>query len=135
MTKTTGLRRRSAVLGAAGTLALHSVHALAQGDRTIKLILPVTAGSGIDNIVRAAQPALGRALGLWGDDLDFLAATTAAAPDTGNVGWDNRTHTLILHSKGMLFSLVISALVAAVAIQALSGSVMSWMSAVEMSTP
>ncbi len=53
-----------------------------------------------DKTAAAADEALGRALGLWGDDLDFLAATTEAGPNAGNVGWDDRTRTLLLHSKG-----------------------------------
>jgi tripartite-type tricarboxylate transporter receptor subunit TctC len=37
--------------------------ALAQSDKPIKFILPVSAGSGVDTITRAAQPALTKALG------------------------------------------------------------------------
>ncbi len=35
----------------------------AQTDKPMKLILPISAGSGVDTIVRAAQPALSKALG------------------------------------------------------------------------
>lgn len=43
--------------------ALAGIAAFAQSDKTIKFILPVGAGSGVDTITRAAQPALIKALG------------------------------------------------------------------------
>jgi tripartite-type tricarboxylate transporter receptor subunit TctC len=60
MTTSTPLQRRQllAALGSASLLP----QALAQGSVT-KLILPVSAGSGVDGIVRAASNQLGRALG------------------------------------------------------------------------
>jgi tripartite-type tricarboxylate transporter receptor subunit TctC len=45
-------------LGATGTTA-----ALAQSDRTVRLVLPVATASGVDTITRAAQAALSKALG------------------------------------------------------------------------
>jgi tripartite-type tricarboxylate transporter receptor subunit TctC len=45
-------------LGATGTTA-----ALAQSDRTIRIVLPVATASGVDTITRAAQAALSKALG------------------------------------------------------------------------
>jgi tripartite-type tricarboxylate transporter receptor subunit TctC len=56
------LRQLSALtlagLGATGTTA-----ALAQSDRTIRIVLPVATASGVDTITRAAQAALSKALG------------------------------------------------------------------------
>ena len=46
-----------------GALAVLAASALAQGDRPLKLILPVAAASGVDTITRAAAPALSKALG------------------------------------------------------------------------
>ncbi len=43
--------------------ATSATHVAAQADKTIKFILPVSAGSGVDGITRAAIPALTKALG------------------------------------------------------------------------
>jgi len=62
------LSRREAMLAlgelgiAAGGLAA-SGSAQAQSDKAVRFILPVSAGSGVDTIVRAAGPALSKALG------------------------------------------------------------------------
>jgi len=58
-------RRRAIVaMGAAG-LASGLTHrtGLAQSDRPVRFILPISAGSGIDTIMRASAPSLGKALG------------------------------------------------------------------------
>ncbi|MFO1315336.1 MAG: tripartite tricarboxylate transporter substrate-binding protein [Burkholderiales bacterium] len=52
-----------AALGAAALSGLTARPAWAQSDRTIRFILPNATGSGVDAITRAAQPALGKALG------------------------------------------------------------------------
>ena len=52
-----------AALGAAALSGLTARPAGAQSDRTIRFILPNATGSGVDAITRAAQPALGKALG------------------------------------------------------------------------
>ena len=54
--------RRLALKGAAAGLAASSASAFAQA-ATTKLILPVSAGSGVDGIVRASSIQLGKALG------------------------------------------------------------------------
>jgi tripartite-type tricarboxylate transporter receptor subunit TctC len=56
--------RRTLVRGAAG-LALAGLGraALAQGDKTVRFILPNATGSGVDAITRGAQAALAKALG------------------------------------------------------------------------
>lgn len=57
-------RRLLASLSALGTSSLTPSLASAQlGDKPIRFILPVSAGSGVDGIIRAASQALGRALG------------------------------------------------------------------------
>jgi tripartite-type tricarboxylate transporter receptor subunit TctC len=42
---------------------LTTVTAVAQSERPLKVILPVSAGSGVDGIVRSAAPQIGKALG------------------------------------------------------------------------
>ena len=54
------LTRRTVLAGAAAALALP---ALGQSDRPVRFILPNATGSGVDAITRAAQQALGKALG------------------------------------------------------------------------
>ncbi len=43
--------------------ALAAGSALAQSDRPVRFVLPNAAGSGVDAITRAAQPAFAAALG------------------------------------------------------------------------
>ena len=61
----TGARRLFLAIAAALGLAAISAPAVAQapGDRTIRFVLPNATGSGVDGIVRAAQPALAKTLG------------------------------------------------------------------------
>jgi tripartite-type tricarboxylate transporter receptor subunit TctC len=54
--------RAIAAVGAAASLGGASA-AFAQGDRPVRFVLPNATGSGVDAITRAAQPALGKALG------------------------------------------------------------------------
>lgn len=55
-------RRRMLATLAAG-LAAPAFPALAQSDRTVRIVLPNATGSGVDAITRAAQVALAKALG------------------------------------------------------------------------
>ena len=57
--------QRLPLLAAALALAAALVipHAFAQGERPVKIILPVATASGVDTITRAAQQALAKALG------------------------------------------------------------------------
>jgi tripartite-type tricarboxylate transporter receptor subunit TctC len=57
--KTLTRRQTLAALGAAGFSGLAS----GQGDKPVKFILPVSAGSGVDGIMRAASAQLAKALG------------------------------------------------------------------------
>ena len=54
--------RRQTLAGLAATLTT-PLSAWAQSDKVVKFILPVSAGSGVDGIARAAQTALAKALG------------------------------------------------------------------------
>ncbi|HOZ65468.1 MAG TPA: tripartite tricarboxylate transporter substrate-binding protein [Burkholderiaceae bacterium] len=54
--------RRQTMAGLAATLTT-PLSAWAQSDKVVKFILPVSAGSGVDGIARAAQTALAKALG------------------------------------------------------------------------
>jgi tripartite-type tricarboxylate transporter receptor subunit TctC len=58
-------RRRRLLAAGVGLAAVVAMPRLAraQGDRVPKLILPVSAGSGVDTIVRASAPTLGKVLG------------------------------------------------------------------------
>ena len=55
------INRRQSI--AALAAALSSTPGWAQSDKVVKLILPVSAGSGVDGITRAAQNAIAKALG------------------------------------------------------------------------
>ncbi|WP_296357138.1 tripartite tricarboxylate transporter substrate binding protein [Ramlibacter sp.] len=57
------LSRRTVLAGSAATLAAGLWPLAVQADGTVKFILPNATGSGVDTITRAAQPALGKALG------------------------------------------------------------------------
>jgi len=56
-------RRNVLAVGAALAGAVLAPSVFAQGERTIRFILPNATGSGVDAITRSAQPALARALG------------------------------------------------------------------------
>ena len=57
------IQRRSFAALSAAVVALSAWPALSQTDRPLRVILPISAGSGVDTIVRAAGPALSKALG------------------------------------------------------------------------
>ncbi|HMN81611.1 MAG TPA: tripartite tricarboxylate transporter substrate binding protein [Burkholderiaceae bacterium] len=56
-------RRRRIVAAGALAASLNGAAAFAQSTSPLRVILPVGAGSGVDVIVRSAQPALSKALG------------------------------------------------------------------------
>ncbi|WP_326542416.1 tripartite tricarboxylate transporter substrate binding protein [Pseudorhodoferax sp.] len=90
---------RRSLLAAAATLALP---AFAQGDKPVRLILPISAGSGVDVIARASSVAVGKALGqplvvenLPGAGGITGAATVAkAAPDGLTLGLFSNNHVI-----------------------------------------
>ena len=55
--------RRSVLAGLAGLGTAAALPAWAQADKPVRFILPNATGSGVDAITRAAQAALGKALG------------------------------------------------------------------------
>lgn len=61
-TSTFQFTRRQTLAGVVAALAA-PLGAWAQSDKPVKFILPVSAGSGVDGIARAAQNALSKALG------------------------------------------------------------------------
>jgi tripartite-type tricarboxylate transporter receptor subunit TctC len=95
---------RRAVLGfGAGAAALAACHALAQGsDKPIRFILPISAGSGVDNIVRAASVALGKAFGQpvvienmpGAGGITGTSAIVKAAPDGLTLGMVSNNHVI-----------------------------------------
>ena len=96
--------RRGALTGL-GALALGSALpgvARAQGDKAVKFILPVSAGSGVDAIVRGAGPALGKALNLavvvenqpGAGGVVGTQAIVKAAPDGSTLGVVSNNHVI-----------------------------------------
>jgi tripartite-type tricarboxylate transporter receptor subunit TctC len=98
---------RRAMLGfGAGTAALaafSSLPAFGQGsDKPIRFILPISAGSGVDNIVRAASVALGKAFGQpvvienmpGAGGITGTAAIVKAAPDGLTLGMVSNNHVI-----------------------------------------
>jgi len=94
------IRRRVAVL-AAGLLVLAGP---AAADRPpLRVLLPVSAGSGVDTIVRAAAPALAKALGDQSVIIENLpgaggitgtAALVKAAPDGNTIAFVSNNHAV-----------------------------------------
>ena len=95
---------RRAVLGlGASAAALAACPALAQGsDKPIRFILPISAGSGVDNIVRAASVALGKAFGQpvvienmpGAGGITGTSAIVKAAPDGLTLGMVSNNHVI-----------------------------------------
>jgi len=86
------------VLAAAGSVP----HAHAS-DKPLRVILPISAGSGVDTIVRAAAPSLTKALGGQAVVVENLpgaggitgtAALVKAAPDGGTIGVVSNNHVV-----------------------------------------
>ena len=86
------------VLAAAGSVP--SAHA---SDKPLRVILPISAGSGVDTIVRAVAPSLTKALGGQAVVVENLpgaggitgtATLVKAAPDGGTVGVVSNNHVV-----------------------------------------
>jgi tripartite-type tricarboxylate transporter receptor subunit TctC len=95
-------RRTMLGLGASAA-ALAACPAFAQGsDKPIRFILPISAGSGVDNIVRAASVALGKAFGQpvvienmpGAGGITGTAAIVKAAPDGLTLGMVSNNHVI-----------------------------------------
>lgn len=99
----TTLSRRSALaaFGALGAAAW-APRAWAQNDKPVKFILPVSAGSGVDAIVRGAAPALGKALNVavvvenqpGAGGVVGTQAIVKAAPDGHTLGVVSNNHVI-----------------------------------------
>jgi tripartite-type tricarboxylate transporter receptor subunit TctC len=95
---------RRAMLGlGASAAALATFPALAQGsDKPIRFILPISAGSGVDNIVRAASVSLGKAFGQpvvienmpGAGGITGTSAIVKAAPDGLTLGMVSNNHVI-----------------------------------------
>lgn len=95
--------RRSLLGLGASAAALAAFPALAQGsDKPIRFILPISAGSGVDTIVRAASVALGKSLGQpvvienlpGAGGITGAAAIAKAAPDGLTLGMVSNNHVI-----------------------------------------
>lgn len=90
---------RRGLLAAAAALALP---AFAQGDKPVRLVLPISAGSGVDVIARAASVALGKALGAplvvenlpGAGGITGAAVVAKAAPDGLTLGLVSNNHVI-----------------------------------------
>ncbi|MGM9490862.1 Bug family tripartite tricarboxylate transporter substrate binding protein [Ideonella sp. YS5] len=101
-------RRRAAVAFLASSLVLAGIAwprpSQAQAtDKPLRIILPVGAGSGVDTIARAAQPALSKALGGQPIVIENLpgaggitgaSAIVKAAPDGLTIGMVSNNHVI-----------------------------------------
>ena len=98
-------RRTMLGLGAsaAALAAFPAFPTFAQGsDKPIRFILPISAGSGVDNIVRAASVALGKAFGQpvvienmpGAGGITGTAAIVKAAPDGLTLGMVSNNHVI-----------------------------------------
>ncbi|MFZ4284821.1 tripartite tricarboxylate transporter substrate binding protein [Variovorax sp. HJSM1_2] len=90
-------------LSAALLAAVASTTVMAQAvDRPVRVILPISAGSGVDGIARAAAPALGKALGQpvvidnlpGAGGLTGASALAKAAPDGMTLGILSNNHVI-----------------------------------------
>lgn len=90
---------RRGLLAAAAALPLP---AFAQGDKPVRLVLPISAGSGVDVIARAASVALGKALGAplvvenlpGAGGITGAAVVAKAAPDGLTLGLVSNNHVI-----------------------------------------
>ncbi|MGC3984141.1 MAG: tripartite tricarboxylate transporter substrate binding protein [Pseudorhodoferax sp.] len=94
----TSIRRRG-LLAACAALALP---AFSQSDKPVRLILPISAGSGVDVIARAASVAVGKALGAplvvenlpGAGGITGAAVVAKAAPDGLTLGLVSNNHVI-----------------------------------------
>ncbi len=94
--------RRSALKILLAAAVAAAMPALAQGGKPVRVILPISAGSGVDAIVRAAGPALSKTLGQpvvienlpGAGGITGAAAVVKAAPDGNTVGVVSNNHVI-----------------------------------------
>lgn len=97
------LTRRSVLGYGAAALAGAAMPAFSQGaDKPVRLILPISAGSGVDAIARAASIALGKAFGQpvvienlpGAGGITGASAIVKAAPDGSTLGLVSNNHVI-----------------------------------------
>lgn len=97
------ISRRTALGFGAAALAGATWPAFSQGsDKPVRLILPISAGSGVDAIARAASVALGRAFGQpvvienlpGAGGITGASAIVKAAPDGSTLGLVSNNHVI-----------------------------------------
>lgn len=97
-----GAARRSWLRTLAAAAAIMALPAFAQGSKPVRLILPISAGSGVDAIARAAGPALGKAFGQpvvienlpGAGGISGASAVVKAAPDGTTLGLVSNNHVI-----------------------------------------
>lgn len=96
------LNRRMLIGLGAASLACAAPPALAQGDKPVRIVLPISAGSGVDVIARSAQPALGKTFGQpvvienlpGAGGITGAAVVAKAAPDGSTLGLFSNNHVI-----------------------------------------
>ncbi|WP_077003119.1 tripartite tricarboxylate transporter substrate binding protein [Variovorax sp. KK3] len=98
----TRIHRRTLLGFGAATLASVALPAFAQSDKPVRIVLPISAGSGVDTIARAAAPALGKSFnqpvvienlpGAGG--ITGASAVAKAAPDGLTLGLFSNNHVI-----------------------------------------
>lgn len=97
------ITRRTVLASAAALLATTAWPARAQGsDKPVRLVLPISAGSGVDNIARASSVAIGKALGQpvvienlpGAGGVTGASAVAKAAPDGLTLGMVSNNHVI-----------------------------------------
>ncbi|WP_011295998.1 tripartite tricarboxylate transporter substrate binding protein [Cupriavidus necator] len=86
----------------AASASFAGMPAIAQSGKPVRLILPISAGSGVDTIARAAGPALGKALGQpvvienlpGAGGISGAAAVVKASPDGTTLGLVSNNHVI-----------------------------------------
>jgi tripartite-type tricarboxylate transporter receptor subunit TctC len=94
--------RRALLAGAAAAFAFSALPALAQNDKPLRVILPVSTGSGVDAIMRAIGPAFSKALGQpvvienlpGAGGITGTQAVVKAAPDGQTIGVVSNSHAI-----------------------------------------
>ncbi|KQP18289.1 tripartite tricarboxylate transporter substrate binding protein [Pseudorhodoferax sp. Leaf267] len=100
---TAHITRRTVLASVGAALAATAWPALAQtSDKPVRIVLPISAGSGVDNIARASSVAIGKALGhpvvienLPGaGGVTGASAVAKAAPDGFTLGMVSNNHVI-----------------------------------------
>jgi tripartite-type tricarboxylate transporter receptor subunit TctC len=97
------LTRRTALGFGASAVASAAFPAFAQGaDKPVRIVLPISAGSGVDAIARAASSALGKAFGQsvvienlpGAGGITGASAVVKAVPDGSTLGMVSNNHVI-----------------------------------------